>query len=448
MLLNFVREVLEESHYSVITAATGEEGYKATSEEKPDLVILDDVLPDVNGGEISRRLAEDPETNRIPVLCTSGFAGEDRSAGQSPNVVGFLHKPFTADSLLEAVEQHLPRVSGANALQAESPSESETAITSEFASVISPEPQPPEAVAASSPIWGETPVASPHTEFASYSSVEPDEASNSSRPDLTGQVFFAGDTNFFSLNWALRTIGRESLSGVLRCFWNRADVELFTREGKVLLATTRDPELYCSEAPITLVNIDAGRVNEARTEQSRTGCPLFLTLAREDLIIRDAAAQLIQHYGQKLFGLLWGAPRVRFVFEQASEVPEFVRELVVEEDVDQWTLAAVRSVQFQDIAEKAVYDPNWIPAYTRDGFERVQTLRLTVAEAQFASQFNGSRSLAQIARNLRLDMKLARLNLFRFVALEVVECWPPSETEDTDRGGVLKRLGRKMGLGE
>jgi hypothetical protein len=136
------------------------------------------------------------------------------------------------------------------------------------------------------------------------------------------------------------------------------------------------------------------------------------------------------------------------VFEQLSELPDFVTEESAEEDIDPWTLAAVRFVQLQDVADKVAYDPNWIPAYTRDGFERVQNLRLTVAEAQFASQFNGNRSIAQIARNLRLDMKLARLTLFRFLALEIVECWPPATAEKVERSGVLKRLGRKIGLAE
>jgi hypothetical protein len=105
-------------------------------------------------------------------------------------------------------------------------------------------------------------------------------------------------------------------------------------------------------------------------------------------------------------------------------------------------------IQFQDIADRADYAPASIPAYTRDGFERVQNLRLTVAEAQFASQFNGSRSIQQIAKNLRLDLKFARLTLFRFLALEIVECWPPSAGTKPEHKGVLQRLTHAIGLGE
>ena len=87
------------------------------------------------------------------------------------------------------------------------------------------------------------------------------------------------------------------------------------------------------------------------------------------------------------------------------------------------------------VREKANIDASWIPAYTRDGFERVQALRLTVAEAQFGSQFDGSRSIMQISKNLRLDIKFARLTLFRFLALEIVRMLAAGvAAEDRGRG--------------
>jgi hypothetical protein len=102
----------------------------------------------------------------------------------------------------------------------------------------------------------------------------------------------------------------------------------------------------------------------------------------------------------------------------------------------------------QNLGEHINFDPASIPAYTKEGFERIQNLKLTSEEAQFASQFNGVRSIQQIAKNLRLDLKFARLTLFRFLALEIVECWPPSATAKPERKGVLQRLTRTIGIGE
>ena len=117
-------------------------------------------------------------------------------------------------------------------------------------------------------------------------------------------------------------------------------------------------------------------------------------------------------------------------------------------DVDQWALATLRFVQFPQLGSRAYYEPTSIPAYTRDGFERIQNLRLTVAEAQFASQFNGARSVQQIAKNLRLDLKFASVTLFRFLALEIVECWSPTPAGGQEKKGIFQKLGQAIGLGE
>jgi len=70
-------------------------------------------------------------------------------------------------------------------------------------------------------------------------------------------------------------------------------------------------------------------------------------------------------------------------------------------------------------------------------------LKLTSDEAQFASQFNGARSVQQIAKNLRLDLKSARQLLFRFVVLQIVECWPASTAAKSEpKGGMGRLFGR------
>ena len=442
MLLGFVEEILTEANYDVVTAGTAEEGLQATRQQKPDLILLDYLLPDLRGDEVSRRLSEDESTAHIPVIFMSGFAADLGDAqARSENILGILHKPFTSDSLVKAVQGNLSGEEGA-----------EPALRSEFTNVIGPEDEEAPAVI-TSPLWSEpASTISPGSEQV-HSGFGDSEFYAQPQPALFGSgalanTYFSGDSSFFPFSRALRVIGHEKLTGILRSAGTRENIDLYAHEGKVVLVTTRDAETYCFEAPITLVNIDPDRVAAARETQSQTGCPLFITLLREDLILRDPALQLVQHYGQKLFARHWSAPRVRFAFEQTSELPDFTNDIPAEEDVEHWMLSTLRFVQAQDVTDKADYDPAWIPAYTRDGFERIQKLRLTVAEAQFASQFNGSRSIAQIARNLRLDLKFARLTLFRFLELEIVECWPPDASGGAERGSVFKRLGRSIGIGD
>ena len=274
-----------------------------------------------------------------------------------------------------------------------------------------------------------------------FNSRETESPEEENVPPPDGGAFFSGDTNFFSLHWALQTIAKEKLTGRLRCFWDKATVELLARKGRILLATSHDPELYCPEAPITLVNVDSGKIAQGRAQQTERDVRFSLRSRGKILFCCEPAQQLVQHYGQKLFAQLWTAKRVRFVFEQSADLPDYANDIAAEDDVDQWSLNTLRFIQYQELGPAASYDQESIPAYTRDGFERVQNLRLTVAEAQFASQFNGSRSIAQIAKNLRLDLKFAGLTLFRFRALEIVELWPPRIAEKPERRSLLERFG-------
>jgi DNA-binding response OmpR family regulator len=450
MMLNFMEKILSEANYDVVTAATAREGLLATSEQNPDLILLDYLLPDLRGDEVSRRLSEDHSTAHIPVVFVSSFAADlEQTQSKSANVLGTLSKPFTSDWLLKAVEQHLPKIAPEEAIAPVAAFE--LATNSESTNVIGPEVEPASPVA-SSPLSNDATFAPAHQHEPAHNGFGDPNFLAQPKTDLgvrsvgsasVTNTHFSGDTDFFSFASALRGIAKEKLTGTLRCSWTKENVELYTRAGEVVLVTTRDAELYCSEAPVTLVNIDPKRVAQARATQSQNGCPLFLTLADEDLILRDPALQLVQHYGLKLFARLWTASRVRFAFEQTGDLPDFTQDVPSENDMEDWMLHMLRFVQLQDVADKANYDPSCIPAYTRYGFERVQKLRLTVTEAQFAAQFNGGRSIAQIAHTLREDLNFARLTLFRFVELDIVECWPLAASAKAERGGVSRQTSRR-----
>src|SRR6266480_4699288 len=244
-------------------------------------------------------------------------------------------------------------------------------------------------------------------DWAEPSTAAPSENVTTSNEPRTADVYFCGHTTLFPLNRALQAISREKLTSLLRSFWEQEPIDLLARDGEIIFVTTRDPELYCPETPALLGDLDVVVLARARDQQRETGTPFFLTLAREESIGREAAMEQMQQFGQKLFSQLWVAPRVWIMFEKTAHC-----------------------------------EPASIPAYTRDGFERVQKLKLTPDEAQFASQFNGARSVQQIAKNLRTDLKSARQMLFRFVALEIVECWPASTAAKPERQTFFQRLRR------
>src|SRR5205823_1018562 len=110
MLLSFVEEVLTDAGYDVTTAPTAKEGLARAKDGLPDLILLDYLLPDMKGDEVTAKLFEDAETAKLPIVYMSGF-GADLQSGKmaSHNVIGFLNKPFTSDLLIKTVEEHIPK---------------------------------------------------------------------------------------------------------------------------------------------------------------------------------------------------------------------------------------------------------------------------------------------------------------------------------------------------
>jgi DNA-binding response OmpR family regulator len=437
MLLSFVKEILEEQNYDILTAPTATEGLQLSRGAMPDLILLDFVLPDMKGDEVCRQLVADPATAKIPVVYVSGFGSDlqpDRS--EIPNVIGSISKPFTSETLVNAVRSYLG---------------DEGSPPSEMKPVLTENSRPPPAAQSPRPANNPPEIHIFDAETASpVANVPSDPVPPAVSAPLAeravelaaGSPYFCGESSFFSLHSALQTIAREKLTGTLRAFLGRDSVELLAHNGGAVVVTTRNPNLYCQETPVTLSDVDDERIEAARARQAVDGCPMFITLAREGLILHEPGIQLAQHYGQKLFSQLW-RDRVRFTFER-QELPGYTRDLPSTEDsMDQWALGTLRFVESGELGTNAMVEASSLPAYTRDGSERVQELRLTVAEAQFASQFNGSRSITQIADNLHLDINSAQLTLFRFLALEIVECWPAqSLPEAKSHSGIRRMFGR------
>src|SRR5206468_10164745 len=86
----------------------------------------------------------------------------------------------------------------------------------------------------------------------------------------TADVYFCGHTSLFPLVRALRAIAQERLTGVLRSFWEQEPIELLARDGEIVFVTTRDPELYCSNTPPSLADVDPVLIDRARNQQKET----------------------------------------------------------------------------------------------------------------------------------------------------------------------------------
>jgi CheY-like chemotaxis protein len=104
-IIKVVRPALLSHGYSVLTASSGEDGLQIASIQKPDLVLLDVILPGIKGREVCRRLKEDPQTQGIPVVfLTAKNSPEDIQAEKDVGSAGHITKPVDVRVLVETVQ--------------------------------------------------------------------------------------------------------------------------------------------------------------------------------------------------------------------------------------------------------------------------------------------------------------------------------------------------------
>jgi phosphate regulon transcriptional regulator PhoB len=111
---------LTQERFRVLTAEDGEQALKMIQREKPNLVVLDLMLPGLSGIELCRMLRERPETAKLPILMLTAKAGEaDRIVGLEMGADDYLAKPFSPREMVARVRAILRRAN--NAAQAEPP---------------------------------------------------------------------------------------------------------------------------------------------------------------------------------------------------------------------------------------------------------------------------------------------------------------------------------------
>lgn len=108
-MIDLMRFILEREGYRFVGAYGGEEGLRRIREDKPDLVLLDLMMPDLGGWEVYRRLQADRALEDIPVIVVTAKADKiDKVLGlHIAQVADYIVKPFGAQELLESIDRVL-----------------------------------------------------------------------------------------------------------------------------------------------------------------------------------------------------------------------------------------------------------------------------------------------------------------------------------------------------
>lgn len=103
--IHVLRKALEKEGYQIVVANDGESGIEAAKRELPDLVLMDVVMPGLNGFQATRKLSRDAATKDIPVIMVTTKDQEtDKEWAMRQGAAGYLVKPVDQEELLEKIE--------------------------------------------------------------------------------------------------------------------------------------------------------------------------------------------------------------------------------------------------------------------------------------------------------------------------------------------------------
>ncbi len=109
-IVKMVGKRLEVEGFDVLIAMDGQEGLKKAQTESPDVMILDVMLPKLNGYEVCTMLKQDTRYQQIPIIMFSAKAQEkDAQTGLACGANAYVRKPFKAQELLEQIRAVCPR---------------------------------------------------------------------------------------------------------------------------------------------------------------------------------------------------------------------------------------------------------------------------------------------------------------------------------------------------
>ena len=104
------RDLLRSAGFETLESATGAEALTLASEHAPDVILMDLRLPDMDGAEVTRRLAADPRTARIPVLAISALPLKGSGDWlEAAGFAGWIEKPIRVDRFADDVRRYAER---------------------------------------------------------------------------------------------------------------------------------------------------------------------------------------------------------------------------------------------------------------------------------------------------------------------------------------------------
>lgn len=394
---------------TVLLAGNGAEGVATAKRDKPDVILLDYLLPDCKGEEVCEQLEADEATRSIPVILMSSSTPDiTRTEGMFTCIKRSMAKPFSPELLCASVNFVLTLPAAGPETPAEGAAGTEDASASDSGAAVAP-----------------ASVIAPKLEKLSLSKSKPvTRPLGVGTPGTVEMPEFCGALEDFPLLRVLQAPVREKLTGVLKLEALPLRAEVYYRDGQPVLATTRDPGLYLKDAPIKVPEDQVEAFEAVKKEQAASGEPVFSLMKAREWVPAETADAMMREYSALLLAHFWTAAGGRFLFQRLKTLPAFAEACgPLEDSIEQFALASLRSA----VPAAPSTGTAGTPAYNPNGYTRIQGLLLEPEEAAFAEQVGaGGQSLADIAATLGVEPAAAEALLFRFQALDIFDYWPPA----------------------
>jgi len=373
-ILKLVQLVLTKSGYRVATASSGEAGLLLAHEDPPGLILLDYLMPDMNGDDVCRAMSADTVLSEVPVVVMS--AREDdvgERFARMPNVVDHITKPFSPDALLAVIGHVMAKQSG---------------LPGGKAAALALHDLPER---------------------------DPDESGATTEPALSG------DLGLISIADILTLLQDQAQTGTLTLAQAQAQIDVFLRTGRIELAGARGvpDEFLLGRFLVEAGEISGGALAAVIDERKATPEPVALLGA--DLVGRglDTPAGLrkamtLQTAALVYEGLRWGAGRFRF--RVASELPQLARDAALELGVDALIMEGLRRVDEWRLIEREIGDFDLVFVRNEDkltAFGRGKLLRDEVAVLEFVNGKNSVKDIIVLSKMGSFDVTKMLYRLLR-----------------------------------
>ena len=440
-ILALLQLILSQDGYQTITASDGREGLERARSHNPDLILLDYVMPEIDGIQVLKALAAHEYLNRIPVilLCSRGNDTAEK-VKQAAEGAQFLPKPFTPEKIRSVVAMTLAHHKEEEAEREDSPFLSwDEALNNRGAAGLAG--LPGELRGAIAGAMADIMVNSylecktdSEARARMISSLEEALASEALADilDMTIEelgrmrkgedVALNGELSLIKLSDIMYMLQSQHSFGVLSVFRGGQRVEIFFREGRVdwVQGTNMQEEFLLGR-----YFVDQGLISEHDLDlllKSRTGSKKLIgnQILKLGYATEEELRKALKNRSIDLMFEVFRWREGHFNFRILREWPSQAEEASLALEIDELVMGGLRRIDEWDIIENEVNSLHIIPALNKNKNEYFQHEKLTNEENKILNLVDGRKNIQDIITESRMaSFDVCKL-LFRLISLQLV----------------------------